>query len=413
MNRIIAIDHAKRTARVQPGVVLDDLNAAARALDLTFGPDPATHAWCTLGGMVGNNSCGTHGLLAGKTVDCIDELVVITYEADRMVLGPCDDDRYLELAASEGDGGRIVRELRELRSEFAKEIRGGYPQISRRVSGYNLDQLLPENGFHLARALVGTESTCALVTEISVSLWPWPRHRLLVVIGYDDIYEAADNVPEILRHDLIGLEGFDGRLVEQMRRADLHTENLRLLPPGEGWLLAEVGASSEVEVESKAKELVQGLAPGIRSVIVRDHVDQEKVWQIRESGLGATARPVGQPVNYEGWEDDAVAPENLGRYLRGIRDLWDEFGYSGAWYGHFGQGCVHTRNNFDLSSVEGLRATVPSLNAPPTFACPSAVPSRESTATGKAAGNCSHGCTHLLSWRRSDVSRRPGTPSEE
>ena len=356
MNRIISIDPEKRTATVQPGVVLDDLNDAARALDLTFGPDPATHAWCTLGGMVGNNSCGTHGLFAGKTVDCIDELVVMTYAAERMVLGPCDDDQYLELAASEGDGGRVVRELRELRAQFAEEIRGGYPQISRRVSGYNLDQLLAENGFHLARALVGTESTCALVTEISVSLSPWPRHRLLVVLGYDDIYDAADNVPDILRHDLMGLEGFDGRLVEQMRRADLHTENLRLLPPGEGWLLAEVGASSEVEAERKAKELVQGLAPGIRSVIVRDHVDQERVWQIRESGLGATARPVGQPVNYEGWEDAAVAPENIGRYLRGIRDLWDEFGYSGAWYGHFGQGCVHTRNNFDLSSVEGLRA---------------------------------------------------------
>jgi FAD/FMN-containing dehydrogenase len=235
---------------------------------------------------------------AGKTVDCIDELVVMTYAGQRMVLGPCDDDRYLEMAVSEDDGGRIVRELRELRSQFAEEIRGGYPQISRRVSGYNLDQLLPENGFHLARSLVGTESTCAFVTEITVSLLPWPRYRLLVVLGYDDIYQAADNVPDILRHDLMGLEGFDGRLVEQMRRADLHTENLRLLPPGDGWLLAEVGASSEVEAEAKAKELVQGLARGIRSEIVRDHLDQERVWQIRESGLGATARPVGEPVNY-------------------------------------------------------------------------------------------------------------------
>jgi len=355
MNQIIEIDAEKQIARVQPGVVLDDLNAAARALDLTFGPDPATHAWCTIGGMVGNNSCGTHGLYAGKTVDNVEELVVITYEGQRMVLGRCDDDEYLGLASNEGDAGRIIRELRTLRREFATDIQSGYPSISRRVSGYNLDQLLPENGFHLARAMVGTESTCALVTEITVSLSPWPRHRVLVVLGYDNIYEAADHVPELLRFDLIGLEGFDGRLVEQMRRANLNVENLRLLPEGEGWLLAEIGAENAAKAELAVQELVQSLPEQVRAVILRDQVDQDQIWRVRESGLGATARPAGQAVNYEGWEDAAVAPENLGRYLRGIRDLWVEFGYSGAWYGHFGQGCVHTRNNFDLSSIEGLR----------------------------------------------------------
>ena len=355
MNRILEIDAEKRTAKVQPGVVLDDLNTQARALDLTFGPDPATHAWCTIGGMVGNNSCGTHGLYAGKTVDNVEELVVITYEGQRMVLGRCDDDEYLDLASNDGDAGRIIRELRTLRREFANDIKSGYPSISRRVSGYNLDQLLPENGFHLARAMVGTESTCALVTEITVSLSPWPRHRVLVVLGYDNIYEAADHVPELLRFNLIGLEGFDGRLVEQMRRADLNVENLRLLPEGEGWLLAEIGAEDAAKAELAVQELVQSLPEQVRAVILRDQVDQDQVWRVRESGLGATARPVGQAVNYEGWEDAAVAPENLGLYLRGIRDLWVEFGYSGAWYGHFGQGCVHTRNNFDLSSIEGLR----------------------------------------------------------
>jgi FAD/FMN-containing dehydrogenase/Fe-S oxidoreductase len=355
MNRILEIDAEKRTAKVQPGVVLDDLNTQARALDLKFGPDPATHAWCTIGGMVGNNSCGTHGLYAGKTVDNVEELVVITYEGQRMVLGRCDDDEYLDLASNDGDAGRIIRELRTLRREFANDIKSGYPSISRRVSGYNLDQLLPENGFHLARAMVGTESTCALVTEITVSLSPWPRHRVLVVLGYDNIYEAADHVPELLRFNLIGLEGFDGRLVEQMRRADLNVENLRLLPEGEGWLLAEIGAEDAAKAELAVQELVQSLPEQVRAVILRDQVDQDQVWRVRESGLGATARPVGQAVNYEGWEDAAVAPENLGLYLRGIRDLWVEFGYSGAWYGHFGQGCVHTRNNFDLSSIEGLR----------------------------------------------------------
>jgi FAD/FMN-containing dehydrogenase/Fe-S oxidoreductase len=355
MNQILEIDAENHTARVQPGVVLDDLNAVARPLDLTFGPDPATHAWCTIGGMVGNNSCGTHALFAGKTVDNVEELVVITYESQRMVLGRCDDDEYLNLASTDGDAGRIIRELRTLRREFANDIQSGYPSISRRVSGYNLEQLLPENGFHLARAMVGTESTCALVTEITLSLSPWPRHRVLVVLGYDNIYDAADHVLELLRFDLIGLEGFDGELVDQMRRADLNVENLRLLPEGEGWLLAEIGAESAATAELKAEELVQSLPPTVRSVVLRDERDQEQVWRVRESALGATAHPKGQGVNYEGWEDAAVPPENLGRYLRGIRDLWAEFGYSGAWYGHFGQGCVHTRNNFELSSVEGLK----------------------------------------------------------
>jgi FAD/FMN-containing dehydrogenase/Fe-S oxidoreductase len=356
MNKIIAIDAQERRATVQPGVVLDDLNAAVRLLDLTFGPDPATHAWCTLGGMVGNNSCGTHGLYTGKTVDNVHELVVITAAGERMVVGQCDDDSYRDQTSIDTDGARILRELRRLRGDFEEQIRTGFPQIPRRVSGFNLDQLLPENGFDLARALVGTESTCALVTEITVSLSPWPKHRTLVVLGYDDIYIAADNVPGLLMHDLIGLEGFDGRLVDQMRRARLNVENLRHLPDGQGWLMAEVGADSAAEVESKVQTLVAGLSLGIQSVILRDHRDQEEVWRIRESGLGATARPPGQPVNYEGWEDAAVSPEQLGRYLRGIRDLWQEFGYNGAWYGHFGQGCVHTRNNFDLSSVEGLRS---------------------------------------------------------
>jgi FAD/FMN-containing dehydrogenase/Fe-S oxidoreductase len=354
MNRILEIDPVRRIARVQPGVVLDDLNAAARELDLTFGPDPATHAWCTVGGMVGNNSCGTHGLYAGKTVDNIEELVVATYGGTRMVLGALGDDEYRDRASYDGESGRILRELRELRAHYAETIRTGFPPLSRRVSGYNLDQLLPEKGFHLARSLVGTESTCALVTEVTLRLSHWPRYRTLVLLAFEDIYLAADHVPQLLAHPLIGLEGFDRRLVDQMRKADLHVRNLRHLPEGGGWLLCEIGADDETELEDRVEALLAALPDSVSAVVLRDQVEQHEVWQIRESGLGATAHPVDQPVNYEGWEDAAVAPEQLGRYMRGIRDLWEEFGYTGAWYGHFGQGCVHTRNNFDLSSVEGL-----------------------------------------------------------
>lgn len=355
LNKILEIDAARRIARVQPGVVLDDLNRAARALGLTFGPDPATHAWCTLGGMVGNNSCGTHALYAGKTVENVEELTVVTYQGETMTIGPMSDDEYEKRSSLGTDAARILRELRLIREEFAEEIRDGYPDLARRVSGYNLDQLAPERGFNVARSVVGSESTCALTTEITVRLSPWPRERVLVVAGFEDIYLAADHVPELLAHGLIGLEGFDGRLVDQMRLARLNVENLPLLPEGRGWLLCELGADDEDEVRERAARLVASLPPGVNARILVDPIEQAKVWQIRESGLGATARPDGRARNFEGWEDAAVRPENLGRYLRGIRDLWAEYGYTGAWYGHFGQGCVHTRNNFDLSSVEGLR----------------------------------------------------------
>ena len=354
MNQILEIDPARQLARVQPGVVLDRLNDAARAIDLTFGPDPATHAWCTIGGMVGNNSCGTHALRYGKTVDNVDSLRIVTASGERMRVGACDDERIDELLESGGDAARIVTELRRLRAEYAEVIATGFPDLDRRVSGYNLDALTDEKGFHLARALVGSESTCALVTEITVSLSPWPRHRILVVLGYSDIYAAADDVPRLLGHGLIGLEGFDGTLVQQMRQAHLNLEHLGLLPDGEGWLLCEVGEDTVAHAEATARAILDARGPGVSGVALSSDEAQRRIWQIRESALGATARPVGEPVNYEGWEDAAVEPANLGRYLRGIKGLWDEFGLRGAWYGHFGQGCVHTRNNFDLSSVEGL-----------------------------------------------------------
>ena len=345
--KILSLDPVSRTARVQPGVVLDDLNAAARALDLTFGPDPATHAWCTLGGMVGNNSCGVHGIMAGMTVDHVDELVAVTYRNERLVLGPLDG---MDPASAHH---RVVRDLLAVRDTYADEIATGYPGLSRRVSGYNLDQLLEEKGVHLARALVGSESTCALVTEMTVSLSPWPKVRVLVVLGYADIYQAADAVPELLTHDVMGLEGFDERLTQQMRDASMFVENLAMLPEGGGWLLVVFGGASVDEALSKATRLRESVGSGVSAVVLTDPTDQARVWQVRESGLGATARPPGQPVNYEGWEDAAVQPRHLGTYLRGIRALWDEYGYDGAWYGHFGQGCVHTRNNFDFATPEG------------------------------------------------------------
>ena len=354
MNRILEIDAGERTARVQPGVVLDDLRDALAPYDLTFGPDPATHAWCTLGGMVGNNSCGTHALYAGKTVENIRTLRVVTYDGTVLDVGPTGEDDLERLAAGDDRGAQIYRDLRALATECETLIRGGYPDLSRRVSGYNLDQLLDEHGFDVARSLVGTESTCVLVTEITVSLMPALAHRRLVVMGFADVFVAADHVAQLLDQPLIGLEGFDDVLTRQMRAANLFVENLELLPPGRGWLLCEVGASDAESADRLAEALLAAAPEAASAVLFSDALRQQRIWQIRESGLGATARPPGEPQNHEGWEDAAVPPERLGEYLRAVQALWDEFGYTGAWYGHFGQGCVHTRNNFDFSTLEGL-----------------------------------------------------------
>jgi FAD/FMN-containing dehydrogenase/Fe-S oxidoreductase len=354
MNQILDVDVASRTARVQPGVVLDSLRSALAPLGLTFGPDPATHAWCTLGGMVGNNSCGTHALWAGKTVDNVKSLRAVTYDGVELDLGVLDESTLRDRCLEPGRSGEIFQGLRDLVDGSAELFRGGFPHLSRRVSGYNLDQLLPEKDTNVARALVGSESTCVRVTEITVSLMDALAERRLVVFGFEDVFIAADHVPELLGLGLIGLEGFDDVLVRQMRSAGLFVENLDLLPSGGGWLLCEVGAERAGDADELARVVVEHCPDGASAVLYSSAQDQHRVWQIRESALGATAHPPGESVNYEGWEDAAVPPEQLGTYLRGIQVLWGEFGYAGAWYGHFGQGCVHTRNNFDLSSLEGL-----------------------------------------------------------
>jgi FAD/FMN-containing dehydrogenase/Fe-S oxidoreductase len=356
MTRILEIDPLARTARVQPGVVLDDLRRAAEEHGLTFGPDPATHAWCTLGGMIGNNSCGSHALYAGKTVDNVERLTIVEYGGATLEVGAYDDEAYDKAITQGGRLAEVLEGLGEIARQHADRVRARYPDIPRRVSGYNLDQLLPEHGFHVARALVGTESTCAVVTEALLRLSASPRHRRLVVLGYPDVFAAADAVPSLLRHPLLALEGFDGTLIDQMRARPLHVEHLALLSEGRGWLLAELGADEPGEADRLADFFVADLPSEVTWRRYDDTERQGRVWLVRESGLGATAITADGTRNHEGWEDAAVAPEQLGTYLRAITALWAEFGYSGAWYGHFGQGCVHTRNDFDFASAEGLAA---------------------------------------------------------
>ncbi len=354
MNAILDIDPQRRIARVQPGVVLDDLRAACEPFGLTFGPDPATHAWCTLGGMIGNNSCGTHALYAGKTVDNVARLRIVTAAGEDLWVGAYDDEAYAAAVAEGGTLARLLGGLRETGRRYADAVREKFPDIPRRVSGYNLDQTLPGAPLHLARLLVGSESTLALTVEAELQLATSPAHRHLVVLGYPDIFLAADAVPSLVAFGLLGLEGMDDTLVNQSAAIGLNTQGIALLPPGRGWLLAEIGDDDADVALARTDEFIAGLPESVQAKRIDDPAQVKAIWQVREAALAASAHPPGKPPNHEGWEDAAVPPERLGEYLRRMTALWAQFGYYGAWYGHFGQGCVHTRQPFDLHTLDGL-----------------------------------------------------------
>jgi FAD/FMN-containing dehydrogenase/Fe-S oxidoreductase len=357
LNRILSLDPAARLARVEPGCVLDDLRDAAEQHHLTFGPDPSTHDHNTLGGMLGNNSCGVHSVMAGRTVDNVRSLDILTYDGLRMTVGRTSEAELASIIAAGGRRGTIYAAMKRLRDRFAEQIRARYPKIPRRVSGYNLDELLPEKDFDVGRALVGTEGTCVFILSAELELVHSPPKRAVVVLGYDDIYIAGDHVPDILAHKPIGLEGMGEKLPHYMRKKALHVDDLRLLPEGGGWLIAEFGGDTQDQADGKAHRLVEALGRTghtPHAKIYSDPVQQTALWRVRKSGLGATAEVPGEPDTWEGWEDAAVPPAKVGPYLREFRALLDRYGYGCALYGHFGDGCIHVRINFDLMSRPGI-----------------------------------------------------------
>lgn len=371
-NRILEIDPEKRTARVQPGVILDDLRDEAEKYGLTFGPDPSTHNHCTIGGMIGNNSCGVHSVMAVKfgkgarTSDNIRSMEVLTYDGEVMNVGPVSEQELPAIIAGGGRKGEIYEKLRDIRDTYAAEIRKRYPKIPRRVSGYNLDELLPENQFNVARALAGSEGTLITILEATLELIPFPEKRGLLVIGYSSVFDAARHVPEILKLDPVGLEGLDEELIHFMQLKHLATRDIKLLPEGKGWLIAEFGGDTQQEVNRQlrqASKAVRKESNGYLSMaIFESESEEEEIWTIRESGLGATAFVPGRGDAWPGWEDSAVPPERTGDYLKDLRELFHKHGYHASLYGHFGQGLVHCRINFDLSTERGLKNYYTFLN---------------------------------------------------
>jgi FAD/FMN-containing dehydrogenase/Fe-S oxidoreductase len=370
-------DPETQTVTAEPGAINEHLNEkTGERLGMVFGPDPSTHAYCTIGGNIGNNSCGIHSVQAQlygpgpRTSDSVEALEVVTYDGERFWVGVGEEDRIDDIVAAGGRKGEIYGQLRDLRDRYADLIRERYASVTdlpRRVSGYNLDELLPERGFNVARSLVGTECTCVTVLNAKLKLTPGMYERTLVIVEYDGIAAAAEHVAEIIEWGPIGLEALDHRLIENMATGGRHVKEIKELPratdPNSAWLLVQFGADTTAESETKAEEFAQWLRKKKgydedRIAIFRSQQEggrSSEIWEIREGGLGATAFPPDGHDHWPGWEDSAVPPERVGHYVRDLERLYEKYGYHGALYGHFGQGCIHSRIDFDLRSAEGVR----------------------------------------------------------
>jgi FAD/FMN-containing dehydrogenase/Fe-S oxidoreductase len=366
MHSIIDMDPERGQARVQPGVICDVLRDAAEAHGLTFGPDPATHDHATLGGMIGNNSCGTHSVLAAlygqgaRTSDNIDELEIVTYDGLRMRVGPTSEDDLRRIIAAGGRRAEIYAGLKRIADTYGDAIRTGLPDIPRRVSGYNIDELLPEKGFNVARALVGSEGTCALVLEATTALVHSPPERSLVVLGYPDIPSSGDDVTWLMGFEPIGCEFTSRHVVDNLHAKGFRFGGDERLPPGSAWVLLEFGGDTKAEANAKAEELFRQLegrpdAPSHR--LYENPEDETAIWEIRRHSAGTARMPValGGHPGWPNWEDAAVPPDRLGDYLRDFTAQLDRYGYDGVFYGHWGQGCVHCRIDWDLRTTEGVR----------------------------------------------------------
>ncbi len=334
MNAVLSIDAEERVARVEPGVVMSTLQKAAAPHGLRFGPDPSTQNRATLGGMIGNNACGPHAVAYGRTADNVRELDVVDGRGRRFVAGRGD----ATFAAVPGLADLVRDNLALIRTEFGR--------FGRQVSGYSLEHLLPENGSDLARFLVGTEGTLVTLLEATVELVPMPSKPTLVVLAYEDMPAAADDVPALLPLGPLAIEGLDARLVDVVRH---HKGDAAVppLPPGAGWLMVEVGGETPEEALANAEAVVAASASPATAIYPAGP-EATSMWQIRADGAGLAGRtPAGEQA-WPGWEDSAVPPEKLGDYLRDLDALMERYGVDGLPYGHFGDGCIHLRIDIPL-----------------------------------------------------------------
>ncbi|NJC73933.1 FAD-binding oxidoreductase [Planosporangium thailandense] len=355
LNRLLDIDPDRRTARVEPGLVLTSLTRATAAHGLTFGPDPSTASRCTLGGMIGNNACGTHSVAWGTTADNVESLDLICADGTPLTVGSYTAREWQDKLALAGREGELFRALDELEGRHRQTWRTELSDYSRRVSGYGVERLLAERGRSVAKALVGTEGTCAIVVGATLRLVPLPKVRVLLILGYPDDIAAADNVPAILTQAPLAVEGWDAELLAVAGGSGAAPD----LPDGTAWLFVELGADDADEAAARAQALLDatgaGRTGGPSARIVTSPAEQAALWRLRADGAGLATRDTTGGEAWPGWEDAAVPPERLGSYLREFRALLRKHDLRGVSYGHFGEGCIHVRINFDMVSEPGVK----------------------------------------------------------
>jgi FAD/FMN-containing dehydrogenase len=323
LSHVLEIDPDARTARVEPGVVLDVLRARAAEHGLTFGPDPSTHNRCTLGGMIGNNACGSHSVAWGKTSDNVRSLEIALRDGTRLEVSRTSPEELERHCARTDTVGELYRSLRAVRDTYLADLRTGFPRLTRRVSGYNLDQLLPENGFEVAKALVGTEGTCATLLAATVDLAPAPAARALAVLGFPHSVAAAEAVPDLLDLPVLTAEGIDEHLVTAL--GAWRPGAGAGLPPGRAWLYLETGGNDPTEAEEVARRVAgRAKSVGASGLVVTDPARQRMLWRIHEEGAGLATRLADGSEAWSGWEDAAVPPERLAAYLRDFETLLDK-----------------------------------------------------------------------------------------
>ena len=357
VNRILDIDVDARTAVIEPGLVLTDLLAATRPLGLTFGADPSSGSRATLGGMIANNACGAHSVAWGTTADNVRSLDVMLADGTRCTV----DSRGArdELAERPGREGELHRSLQAFADAHDLAIRRRFGRFTRQISGYALHRLLPENGYDVAGLLCGSEGGFAATLRATVALTQLPSARVLCVLGFSDSVTSAECVPVVLAHSPLTMESINVDLVDRLpgdvRRAAAEAG----LPEGRAWLLVEMGGEDRVSAELAAEKMLAALhdsgSPATAS-LVTDPGAQAVLWRCRTDAAGLATRRADGAEAWGGWEDAAVPPERLADYLRGLDELMGRYGLSGASYGHFGEGCMHMRIDFDLLSTEGVAA---------------------------------------------------------
>ena len=350
--RILELNPTEGYAVVEPGVVLDDLNAAAAAHGLRVGPDPSTHSRCTLGGMIGNNACGSHSVIWGTTAQNILGLDVIRSDSTHVrLVSPGAPERPADPEWPKLDGP-LAYDLRAFTAIHEERIRSELPSWPRRVSGYALDWLLPERGPDHAKALVGTEGTCAVVARAVVRLVRPPATRALLVLGFEDDIVGADTVPSLLTAEPFTVESLSAELL-----ALAHTQAEDVgLPDGGAWLMVEARADDPAGARAHAERLAHSIGRTLEADDVRfieDAPTLAALWKIREDGAGYSARFADGTKGWPGFEDSAVPPERLGAYLTELRTLLTEHEMQAISYGHYGEGCIHLRVGFGLDRPDG------------------------------------------------------------